>query len=225
MQYISKIFVFCSLLFLLSFSIGMKNVYAGAPDYFPGNDPNAKRDIVNLISGEDTGTGILGKNLFANTKDDPREIVRNIINVAMGFLGMLAVATIIYAGFLWMTSRKTGEKDKVNAAKGILINGVIGLIVIFSAWTIAQFVIYALKESVRGAPGDSGGGGRYQQGEVCSVACKGKENWCNDVCMEICGEKRNLSDCKCFSASDTQPGKTYTWGRNGCTDGTTTAWE
>jgi amino acid transporter len=80
-------------------------------------------------------------------KQDPREIVKNIINVAMGFLGMLAVVVILYAGFKWLTAG--GNKEQLESAHKMLINGVLGLVIIFSAWTIAQFVIYALKESVK----------------------------------------------------------------------------
>lgn len=79
--------------------------------------------------------------------NDPRIIIKRIINVVMGFLGMLAVLVILYAGFRWMTA--AGNKEHVEAAHKMLTNGVIGLVIIFSAWTLAQFVIYALKVSVQ----------------------------------------------------------------------------
>jgi len=84
-------------------------------------------------------------------KADPRQIARNIINIVMGFTGMLAVLVILYAGFQWMTAG--GNKEQVQSAQKLLTNGVIGLIIIFSAWTIAQFVIYGLKESVKDVVG------------------------------------------------------------------------
>lgn len=92
---------------------------------------------INMFSGIGT----------AGVKSDPREIVKNIINVVMGFLGMLAVLVILYAGFTWMMA--AGEKERIERAHKLLINGIIGLAIIFSAWTIAQFVIYALKISVK----------------------------------------------------------------------------
>ncbi|MBI2644638.1 hypothetical protein HYW94_00465 [Candidatus Uhrbacteria bacterium] len=93
-----------------------------------------------------------GINMFegignAGVKQDPRKVIKNIINVVMGFLGMLAVLVILYAGFRWMTA--AGNKEHVEAAHKMLTNGVIGLVIIFSAWTLAQFVIYALKVSVQ----------------------------------------------------------------------------
>lgn len=73
---------------------------------------------------------------------DVRVTISNIINVAMGLLGIIAVVLILYGGFKWMTSG--GAEDKVKAAKQLIIQGVIGLVVILSAYAIAQFVITSL---------------------------------------------------------------------------------
>ncbi len=100
----------------------------------------------------DTTTRLTDINMFegigrANVRGDPREIVKGIINVAMGFLGMLAVLTILFGGFKWMTAG--GSKENTEKATKLLTNGVIGLIIIFSAWTLAQFILYVLKQSVQ----------------------------------------------------------------------------
>lgn len=102
------------------------------------NDPNRPTDLVNLVSGKDTDTGILAKK-FGNTKGHPSEIIKGIINVIFGFLGVLAICVILYAGFVWMTS--AGEEKKLKKAHGLLINGVIGLAIILSSWTVAYFVL------------------------------------------------------------------------------------
>lgn len=70
---------------------------------------------------------------------DPREIVGRIINVALGFLGVIAVVIILLGGFKWMTA--AGNEDKVSEAKKLLGAGVIGLIIILAAWAIAGFII------------------------------------------------------------------------------------
>lgn len=73
---------------------------------------------------------------------DVRTTISNILNVAMGLLGIIAVCIILYGGFKWMTA--AGNDDAVKTAKKLIIQGVIGLVVIVSAYAIAQFVISSL---------------------------------------------------------------------------------
>ncbi|MDA3840532.1 MAG: hypothetical protein PF572_05550 [Patescibacteria group bacterium] len=73
---------------------------------------------------------------------DPREIAAAVIRVMLGFLGIIAVLIILYAGFLWMTA--AGNEDKISQAKGMMSAGVIGLIIILAAFGIATFVMNAL---------------------------------------------------------------------------------
>ncbi|MDP3837132.1 MAG: Ig-like domain-containing protein [bacterium] len=79
---------------------------------------------------------------------DPRIIVARIINIALLFLGVIAVGLIIYAGFIWMTSG--GSEEKIDQAKKTLRNAVIGLIIILSAWGIATFVLNRLLGATNG---------------------------------------------------------------------------
>ena len=74
----------------------------------------------------------------AETKD-PRAIIGAAINVLMGFLGIIAVLIILFGGFKWMTAQ--GADDKIDEAKKLLAAGIIGLIIIMSAWAIATFVM------------------------------------------------------------------------------------
>ncbi|MBP9827672.1 DUF4215 domain-containing protein [Patescibacteria group bacterium] len=86
--------------------------------------------------------------------DQPLEIIiGNIIRVALGFLGIIAVCIILYGGFVWMTSG--GSEEKVSRAKKILINGVIGLGLVMTSLAIATFVMNAIS----GATGSSANGG------------------------------------------------------------------
>ena len=65
-----------------------------------------------------------------------------IIRVALGFLGIIAVCIILIGGFKWMTAQ--GNEDKVKTAKKVLISGIIGLVIVLSAFAIAQFVISSI---------------------------------------------------------------------------------
>ena len=73
---------------------------------------------------------------------DPRVIIAKIIRIVIGFLGIVAVGLIMYAGWIWMTSE--GNEEKIEQAKKILTNAVIGLIIILSAFAIVSFIINSL---------------------------------------------------------------------------------
>jgi hypothetical protein len=102
------------------------------------------------------------------SQDDPREIAARIINIVMLILGVLAVGLVLWGGFIWMTSN--GEEDKIDQAKKILKNGVIGLIIVLSAWGIATFILTRLIDATGGG---SGSGGACVSGQIISCGCGG----------------------------------------------------
>lgn len=71
-----------------------------------------------------------------------KETVFTIINVILGFLGIVAIVIILVAGFKWMTA--AGNEEKVTGARQMLIAGVIGLAIVLASWAIAQFVMTSL---------------------------------------------------------------------------------
>jgi len=79
---------------------------------------------------------------------DIRETIGRIINVALSLLGVIVVIIIIYGGFLWMTAG--GNEEKVADAKKWIFGGIIGLVIILSAYAIAQFVVSNLVTATTG---------------------------------------------------------------------------
>lgn len=73
---------------------------------------------------------------------DLRVVIANIIRTAMGLLGIIAVLIVLYGGFKWMTA--AGSDEKVGEAKKIITAGIIGLIIIITAYAIASFVVTSL---------------------------------------------------------------------------------
>ena len=69
----------------------------------------------------------------------PVDVATNIINIMLGFLGMIAVVIILLGGFKWMTA--AGNEDKISEAKKLLAAGLIGLIIILMSYGLAKFVI------------------------------------------------------------------------------------
>lgn len=114
----------------------------------------------------DVGTNEISNDIVLSVSD-PRVTAARIINIVMLVLGVLAVGLIVYAGFLWMTSN--GEEEKIETAKKILKNGVIGLVIILSAWGIASFILSRLI----GATNGTGGSGTCTTGQSLSCGCGG----------------------------------------------------
>lgn len=89
-------------------------------------------------------------NLAAPTSDFRGTIVR-VVQWALGFLGLLATLVMLYGGYLWMTSR--GDVKQIEQAKKVLRNGLIGLLIILSAWAIVAAVVRFLGIGLNGNPG------------------------------------------------------------------------
>jgi len=89
-------------------------------------------DILSEDFGDTTGLG----------QADLKTAIGQLINVALGFLGVVAVVIILMGGFKWMTA---GGNDKnVEEAKRLIIAGIIGLAIILAAYAIASFVISSI---------------------------------------------------------------------------------
>lgn len=65
--------------------------------------------------------------------------ITSIIRIALGFLGIISVVIILLGGFKWMTSQ--GNDTKIGEAKKLIYAGIVGLVIILSAYAIASFVI------------------------------------------------------------------------------------
>jgi hypothetical protein len=102
-------------------------------------------DINTTFGITDVNTA-LGGSLGAQGTD-PRVIITQILNIALGFLGIIAVGIILFGGFKWMTA--AGNEDKVEEAKKVLSAGVIGLLIVLCSWALATYAIGALYNSAR----------------------------------------------------------------------------
>lgn len=78
--------------------------------------------------------------------DDLISDTNKIINVVIGVLGVVAVAVVIYGGFLFLTAQ--GDPGKIKKGKDSITWGIIGLIIALLSWSIINFVL----SSTMGAP-------------------------------------------------------------------------
>lgn len=100
---------------------------------------------------------------------DVRVVLARIVQVALGFLSLIAVIYVMYAGWLWMTSE--GSEEKISKAKKTLINAVIGLIVMLSAFMIVTWIINNLGLNNSPSPGQGSGRPSYNGGIGVLGAC------------------------------------------------------
>ncbi len=100
----------------------------------------------NDLTAEDLGVGAIEGTLKLGG-GDVRETAADIINAALGFLGIIAVVIVLIGGFKYMIAG--GDETKTKEARGWIISGIIGLAIILSGWAITSFVIGQLIEATR----------------------------------------------------------------------------
>jgi hypothetical protein len=127
------LFVGCfGFLFSLVFS---NHVYAeSSRENFYGVCDDIEDEDVKKIAGCDEPTG---KN------KDVVGIVQSGVNVVISLVGMLAVFSIIYGGFTYITAQS--DPAKIKRGKDMVVYAVVALVVAFLAYGIVIFVTKNLK--------------------------------------------------------------------------------
>ena len=93
------------------------------------------------LNTNDLGVSDIGNSVNLSP-GDVRQTAARIINVALGFLGIIAVVIVLIGGFKYMIAG--GSEDKTTEARKLIVSGIIGLAIILSAWAITSFVISKL---------------------------------------------------------------------------------
>lgn len=83
-------------------------------------------------------------------------IIGRVIYVFLSVLGLVFLAYLLYAGYLWTTAGD--DTDKVEQARRMIQNAVIGLFIIAAAFAITAFVLSRLSEIANGGPEDTTSG-------------------------------------------------------------------
>lgn len=116
------------------------------------------------LSGAAAGTGLATS---CTGSECLLSIIGNVINLVLGFLGVVLLVMLLYAGFLWMSSG--GDTKGVQAAKTMITNAVAGVIIVAVSYAITAFVLGQLATIA----GDSGTGeapGTGGRGTACSTS-------------------------------------------------------
>lgn len=70
---------------------------------------------------------------------DPEYYIGLVLTGFFSVLGIIAVALLIYSGFVWMTAR--GNEAKVTKAKENITSVLIGLIFILGSYALTTFIL------------------------------------------------------------------------------------
>lgn len=104
----------------------------GAVSLSPGAFATTKTEVqggVQDVGG--TGAG--------NTSGDVTTVIKNVINILLFLIGMVAVIFIVIAGFRFVTSN--GDTNTVSQAKNTIIYAVLGIVVAVMAYAIVNFIL------------------------------------------------------------------------------------
>ncbi|MEK7123165.1 MAG: hypothetical protein AAB855_04920 [Patescibacteria group bacterium] len=111
----------------------------------------ADAQLNKALFGPGSETNTLITNLRGSQAiQSPGVIVFNIIQIVLGFLGIVGVIMMVYAGFLWLTAG--GEEEKAKQGRTLLFQALIGTFIVLAAYTITYFVIDQLTKAVTNTP-------------------------------------------------------------------------
>lgn len=99
---------------------------------------------LNQVAGS-SGARLTGQNT------DLRLAVAVIIRFLLGFIGIVFLVILVYAGFIWMTS---GGNEVVNAdAIRIIRNATVGLLIILISYALSTLIVTYLQRATTGTSG------------------------------------------------------------------------
>ncbi|KKP91561.1 MAG: hypothetical protein UR94_C0015G0011 [Parcubacteria group bacterium GW2011_GWA2_36_10] len=67
------------------------------------------------------------------------QVIGSIIKIFLMLLGTIFVILLLFGGFKWMTAQ--GDPKKVDEARDLIKNSVVGVVIILAAYAIASFVL------------------------------------------------------------------------------------
>ncbi len=85
------------------------------------------------------GEGLTLAQNQSGLQGDLAGLIATFVQGALVLVGVLALAFLVYGGFLYITSR--GDPDQIKKAKRVLTYAVVGIVVVGLAFAVVEFVI------------------------------------------------------------------------------------
>ena len=99
------------------------------------------------LTASDTGLGSTAQTGYGLSSSTitmtlPQFVGTYVIKPILGLTGTILFALMTYAGFLWITAQ--GDSKKVQKAKDILVECIVGTVILVGAYALSNFVITQL---------------------------------------------------------------------------------
>jgi hypothetical protein len=65
-----------------------------------------------------------------------------IVELILGLSGSVMLLMMVYGGFLFLTS--SGNSSQIDKGKKVMVGAIIGIVIVFTAYTLVQFLLGAL---------------------------------------------------------------------------------
>lgn len=101
-------------------------------------DTSAYKALGGLLTGISAACGACGQCQIS----DFFIVGNTIAKLILGLSGSIMLLMVVYGGFLWLSS--AGNSSMVDKGKKVLIGSIVGLIIVFGAYTATQFILGAL---------------------------------------------------------------------------------
>ena len=98
----------------------------------------AQGDPTSFSQGLDSIKSVAQENKLGEARST-KEILQSLVKWLLSLVGTIAVISLVYGGFLYITSQ--GEENKAEQAKQLILYSVIGLIIIGLSAVIVNVVI------------------------------------------------------------------------------------
>ena len=99
-----------------------------------------------LLSGQEGIKDMQGAFGWGEENPDVRVIIANIIQIILGFLGIIFVSLLIFAGVRYMTS--AGNEDQAKKALSQIKDAIIGLAIVLTSWVITTTILRYITRAV-----------------------------------------------------------------------------
>jgi hypothetical protein len=108
-----------------------------------------------------------------------------VMKASISVVGVIFLALMVYAGFLWMTAQ--GEEEPITKAKKIILACIIGLVIVAGSYSLTVFVVPTI---LKKTTGKSGGMSGYESGAP-KVEC------CEFCGFFTCDPPKQISEADC----------------------------
>lgn len=77
-------------------------------------------------------------NPFGSNTTSPTDVIVNVINFAIGIIGIIALVMFIYGGFVILTAH--GNADQMKKGTHTLVYAIVGMIVVLTSYSVLSYI-------------------------------------------------------------------------------------